>query len=586
METVKVTYKDYIKLLAHYLRPQWARAVLLAILLFGMIGLQLLNPQILSGFIDDALAGKSIAALSITAVIFIGVALLTQIVSVGSVYVSENVGWTATNLMRADLTAHSLDLDMAFHNTTNPGAMIERIDGDVTAMANFFSQFVIKVLGNLILLTGVLVLLWIEDWRVGLALTTYSLVAFLVLARIRSIGVEPIKEERQASAEMYGFIEERLAGLEDIRSNGAFSYVMQGLARKLRTYYYKAYRAWLKFSQIWIVTMLLFALGYFIVFVISAFLFVNGAITLGKVYLFYQYTELMRAPIEQLNRQVQDLQKAGAGIARVTQLFNTRRTITDGPGQSLPAGPLPVAFENVSFAYNTAQANPTLADISFRLKPGEVMGLLGRTGSGKTTITRLLFRLYEPQTGQIALGGRDIRDVKLSQLRGRIGMVTQEVQLFHASVRDNLTFFNRDISDEQILAVIEDIGLNEWFTSLPQGLDTQLKTGQAGLSAGEAQLLAFTRVFLENPGLVILDEASSRLDPATEHLTQRAVEKLLQGRTGIIIAHRLATVQRADRILILDEGRIAEAGPREDLATDPTSHFYGLLKTGLEEVLA
>jgi ATP-binding cassette subfamily B protein len=582
---VKITYRDYIRLLAHYLRPQWARTVLLAVLLFGMIGLQLLNPQILSRFIDDALVGKPVSQLSIIAVIFIGLAMVTQVVSVWSVYVSENVGWTATNLMRADLTEHCLTLDMSFHNTTNPGAMIERIDGDVTAMANFFSQFVIKVLGNLFLLLGVLVLLWVEDWRVGLALSLYSLVAMLVLGKVRNVGVEATKEERQASAEMYGFIEERLAGLEDIRSNGATSYVMQGLAKKLRNYYYKAHRAWMKFNQVWVITTVLFALGYFIIFVMSAFLFVGGSITLGTVYLFYQYTEMLRTPIEQLNRQVQDLQKAGAGIARVTELFNTRSQITDGTGQPIPAGPLPVSFNDVTFTYNTGQASPTLENISFQLKPGETLGLLGRTGSGKTTITRLLFRLYEPQAGRITLGGRDIREAKLTQLRGSIGMVTQEVQLFHASVRDNLTFFNRAISDEHILAVIEDIGLNDWLNSLPEGLDTQLKTGQAGLSAGEAQLLAFTRVFLENPGLVILDEASSRLDPATEQLTQRAVEKLLQNRTGIIIAHRLATVQRADRILILEEGRIAEEGRREDLAADPTSHFYGLLKTGLEEAL-
>ncbi len=582
---MKITYRDYIRLLAHYLRPQWARTILLAVLLFGMIGLQLLNPQILSWFIDDALAGKSVFQLSITAVIFIGLALVTQVVSVWSVYVSENVGWTATNLMRADLTEHCLTLDMTFHNATNPGAMIERIDGDVTAMANFFSQFVIKVLGNLVLLLGVLVLLWVEDWRVGLALTIYSLVAMLVLGKVRNVGVEATKEERQASAEMYGFVEERLAGLEDIRSNGATSYVMQGFAKKLRNYYYKAHRAWMKFNQVWVITTGLFALGYFIVFVMSAYLFVGGAITLGTVYLFYQYTEMLRTPIEQLNRQVQDLQKAGAGIARVTELFNTRSRINDGTGGAIPAGPLSVAFEDVSFAYNPEQAGPTLEEITFNLKQGEVMGLLGRTGSGKTTITRLLFRLYEPQTGRITLGGRDIREAKLAQLRGRIGMVTQEVQLFHASVRDNLTFFNRAISDEHILAVIEDIGLKDWYNSLPQGLETQLKTGQAGLSAGEAQLLAFTRVFLENPGLVILDEASSRLDPATEYLTQRAVEKLLQNRTGIIIAHRLATVQRADRILILHEGRIAEEGRREDLAAEPDSHFYGLLKTGLEEAL-
>ncbi len=165
-------------------------------------------------------------------------------------------------------------------------------------------------------------------------------------------------------------------------------------------------------------------------------------------------------------------------------------------------------------------------------------------------------------------------------------MVTQDVQLFQASVRDNLTFFDRSISDEQIQAVVEELELTDWLHALPQGLDTMLEGGARGLSAGEAQLLAFMRVFLRNPGLVILDEASSRLDPSTEQRIERAMDKLLQNRTAIIIAHRLGTVHRADQVMILEGGRIGEFGDREQLASDPTSHFYRLLQTGLEEVLA
>ena len=173
----------------------------------------------------------------------------------------------------------------------------------------------------------------------------------------------------------------------------------------------------------------------------------------------------------------------------------------------------------------------------------------------------------------------------LADLRGHIGMVTQDVQLFAATVRDNLTLFNPRLPDEQLLAVIEDLGLSGWLGSLPDGLDTRLAAGGAGLSAGEAQLLAFTRVFLHDPALVILDEASSRLDPATEGLVDRAIERLLAGRTGIIIAHRLGTVARTDDVLILEEGRVCEHGPRSDLADDPSSQYSGLLQTGLQEVL-
>jgi ABC-type multidrug transport system fused ATPase/permease subunit len=198
---------------------------------------------------------------------------------------------------------------------------------------------------------------------------------------------------------------------------------------------------------------------------------------------------------------------------------------------------------------------------------------------------RLLLRLYDPTAGAIMLGGVDIRAAHVADLRRRIGVVTQDVQLFQASVRDNLTLFDDQISDERIMDVLEDLGLGGWVRSLPQGLHTELSPGGAGLSAGEAQLLAFTRVFLRDPGLVILDEASSRLDPATEELIERAVDKLLLNRTAIIIAHRLHTVQRVDDIMILEQGRIREYGPREQLARDPGSRFFQLLQTGLEEVL-
>jgi ABC-type multidrug transport system fused ATPase/permease subunit len=227
-----------------------------------------------------------------------------------------------------------------------------------------------------------------------------------------------------------------------------------------------------------------------------------------------------------------------------------------------------------------------LCNIDFSLKPGRVLGLLGRTGSGKTTLTRLLFRLYDPDEGCIRLGGADLRELHVQELRRSVGMVTQNIQLFHATVRENLTFFDDSIPDERVVPAIHNLGLWDWFNALPKGLDTELESGGGGLSAGEAQLLAFTRIFLRDPGLVILDEATSRLDPATEHLIEQAVDKLVQNRTAIIVAHRLGSVQRADDILIIEDGQICEYGERLKLAGDPGSRFYHLLETGMEEVLA
>ena len=225
-------------------------------------------------------------------------------------------------------------------------------------------------------------------------------------------------------------------------------------------------------------------------------------------------------------------------------------------------------------------ADLALRDLTFTLAAGETLGLLGRTGSGKTTLTRLLLRLVDPTVGTIKLGenGVDIRELPLRLLRSHVGMVTQEVQLFHATVRDNLTFFDERVPDERLWTIAADLGLDGWLRTLPAGLDTLLGSGGQGLSAGQAQLVTFLRIGLQDPGLVILDEPSSRLDPVTERLLDQAIVRLLVGRTGVIIAHRLQTVERVDKILVLAEGRMVEFGKRAALMEQDSSQYRYLMQ--------
>ncbi|MDQ7843752.1 MAG: ABC transporter ATP-binding protein [Armatimonadota bacterium] len=576
-----VSYAQHRRFLLSYLQPQRMRVALLAALLFGSIALQLLMPQILARFIDLARGGASPEVLARLAGVFLGVALTGHLISALSVYASENVGWTATNKVREDLALHCLRLDLPFHNAKTPGEMIERVDGDVTQLSGFFSQFVIKVLGNAVLLAGILVLLYRADWRVGLVYTAFTVTTLLLLRRLMEAAIPYFKESRQAGAILLGFLEERLSGTEDIRASGAVPYVLRRLSEALRNQLEKSRRAWLRGTVMWATTAVLLAVGNALAFGMGAWLLRRGLITVGTVYLFFHYTEMLRRPLEQITRQMQELQRASASISRVGDLLGLRSATQDG-ALRLPGGALTVEADQVSFGY--VEDELVLRDVSFRLEPGRVLGLLGRTGSGKTTIGRLFVRFYDPTSGAVRLGGIDVRDVPLDDLRNRVGLVTQDVQLFHASVRDNLTFFNPRISEAQIIAVLRELGLQEWMETLPQGLDTPI--GPRSLSAGEAQLLAFARVFFKDPGLVILDEASSRLDPATEQLVERAVAALLRGRTAVVIAHRLGTVQRADEILILEDGAVLEHGPRAQLAADPASRFASLLRTGLEEMLA
>ena len=549
--------------------------------MFGGIGLNLVNPQILRYFIDTARAGGETRNLFIAGGIFLAIGFSRQIIMLISSYLGQDVGWRATNRMRGDLANHCLNLDMSFHHEHTPGEMVERVDGDTTALSNFFSEFILQVIGSLIFLAGVLVLVAREDWRIGVALTVFVIIAMWVYNLTRTIAVPIYTAEREGYSRLFGFLEERLTGIEDFRTNGGVGYTMDRFYDVNRDVYGRSVRAHVMGEVLRAISGVLFALGHALAMGMGIYLYREGAFTIGTVFLVFHYTAMLRWPLYMISRQINDLQRATAGLKRVETLYRTTTNIEDG-NEDLPGSDaLGIGFENVTFSYTGEEV--VLKDLSFQLSPGKSLGLLGRTGSGKTTITRLLFRLYEVNQGQIYVGGKPIEEIQLEALRSQIGMVTQDVQLFNATIRENLTLFNAEIPDDRILSIIEELELSDWYKSLPNGLDTLLS--DTGLSAGEAQLLAFARVFLKNPRVVILDEPSSRLDPATEQRIDRAVQRLLRGRTSIIIAHRLGTVQQVDDIMILDNGEIQEYGEREQLVHNPASLFSGLLKTGLEEVI-
>ncbi|MEA2023137.1 MAG: ABC transporter ATP-binding protein [Actinomycetota bacterium] len=584
-----IPVRAYFLLLTDYLRPLRPRVALLGVVLFGTIGLQLLNPQLIKRFIDGALEGRGASALIPLAVTFMLVAVAQQTLAIWSTYLAEDIGWTATNRLRANLTDHVLHLDMGFHKGHSSGELIERIDGDITALSNFFSAMMIKVVGNGALVIGVLVMLWLESWIVGLSVTIFTALALGVMTGLHRVAVPRWKAIRATAAEAFGFVGEVVEGTEDITANGAGPYMEERFDEIQRRWLPQTIRGWMGWAWMWSTTIILYGLSTSIVFILGSWLFGIGTLTIGSVYLVFHYVEMTRHPMEQIRAQMEDLQKAGAAIARVDELMTTQTKLKAEGDRSISDGAIGVEFDNVTFAYadgGDGADEIVLHDVSFDIAPGRVVGLLGRTGSGKSTIARLVTRLYEPQAGTVRLGGVATWDAHVADFRKRVGMVTQDVQLFRASVRDNLTFFNNEIPEDRILEAIHRLELDSWLASLPNGLDTLLESGSGGLSAGQAQLLAFTRIFLEDPGVVVLDEASSRLDPATEALIERAVDHLLEGRTGIVIAHRLGTVTRADDILILDDGRVVEFGERSMLAADADSRFSDLLATGMEEVLA
>jgi ABC-type multidrug transport system fused ATPase/permease subunit len=346
----------------------------------------------------------------------------------------------------------------------------------------------------------------------------------------------------------------------------------------MRDFYERTTHAWRRRILVWVTANTAFWAGDALALIVGVWLTINGTIQVGTAFLILQYVQLVRRPIEQMTQELQELQKAAGGIVRIDLLRHLQTSIGEGD-EDLPEGPLAIAFDDVSFSY---EDRGVLEEVCFTLAPGRSLGLLGRTGGGKTTITRLIARLYDPDRGVVSVGDHDLRRVRSASLRQAVGVVTQDVQLFEATIRDNLTFFE-ERTDEEIEAVLDSVGLGDWIRRL--GLHAELGPGGQGLSAGEQQLLAFARVFLQDPGVVILDEPSSRLDPVTETLLATATERLYAGRTAVIIAHRLETVRLADEIMVVEAGRIVEHGPRQDLANDPSTRYYALLAAGRGDIL-
>lgn len=579
-------------MLRHYLRHQRRRVALLGVLLLAGSGAQAFNPLIVRHVLDAALAGAPLNTLVLWALAFVGAATAAQAVAVLATYLSVQVGWQATNALRVDLLRHSVGLDQRYHNAHTPGEMIERVDGDVTLLSNYFSEFVVQIAGSVLVIAGVLVVILLQDWRVAAVLGGFVAVSWAVLLSLRRIGVEPWQRTRQASGELFGFLEETLTGIEDIHTSAGKPYVIRrfyGLTRRYLRHQIKAAMRTNVMVNAW---LLVDTAGYAVGLGLGAWLYQNGLASLGMAYLVFHYAGMISRPLRVVVFQMEDFQRAAAAARRALRLLAERsalprpgpRVASAGPPAVLPPGALAVRFDGVTFGYDPAL--PVLHDLSLELPAGDILGLIGRTGSGKTTLSRLLFRFYDVDRGSVRLGGHDVRGLDLAALRARLALVNQRVDLVHGSVRDNLTLFDTTLPDERIIAVLDELGLGSWWRALPHGVHTELAGQNAELSAGQAQLLAFGRVFLlSDPAVVVLDEASSRLDPGTERSLEHAVDRLVAGRTAIIIAHRLSTVLRADWIALLDNGRLAEFGRRAALMADPRTRLARLLRHGSAEVL-
>jgi len=560
-----------------YFRRERKRLALLGAVLLGATAAALASPFVVREFIDGVVAGSLDAAGSTRLVLVFGaLGVARYALSAAESGLAESVAWRSTNRLREDVLQHAVDLPLQAHHSATPGEWVERVDGDISLLSNLFSRFVITIVGELLVVTGVVSALFAVDRQIGLLFLVCLLLGLAGIRWIADWGRGAYRTSRGAVARFMGYVEERLRGVEDLQTLGAVDHAVQGLKghhqRVLRT---DLRAALVGSSLVWASASVFTAVVTALALGLAGLRFGQGALTIGTVYLVFSFTQQLQDPLIRLSHQLQDYQRAMAGLSRTREILDTP-TERRGGSASLPDDPREVTFDDVTFGY--APGRPVISGLSLTLRPGQTLGVVGRTGAGKSTVAKLLAGLVRPDDGQVRLGGVDTASVDIGELRAQVALVTQDVFVLDATVRDNVTLMDPEVTEAQVETALAALGLTEWVRRLPHGLDTRVN--EHLMSAGEAQLLALTRVLIRDPAVVVLDEASARLDPATERRLDGALRPALEGRTAVVIAHRLATLDRVDLIAVIDDGRLVEAGPRDELLADERSRFAAMVQQG------
>ena len=519
------------------------------------------------------LAGKSVAVqLRLLVLALLGAVLVRLGLQGIQSFNVQAVGQRLTARIRDDLFAHAMGLSLRFHDRTPVGKLLTRLTSDVDALAEVFGSGAVGVLADMVTLVVIAVTMLTIEWRLGLLLLVSQLPVIAGILWLQGRYRKANYRVREELGQLNADLQENLQGLEVVQMfrreavNSARFASTTGAYRQAVTgtiFYDSAISAFIEWVALSAVAVVL-GLGGSMVS--------GGWIGLGTLTTFILYSQRLFDPLRQLAERFTQIQGGLTAVERIGELLEQPIEIADLPESQRSAAAIrsgserssagEVIFENVSFAYR--DDDPILSDLSFRIGAGEHVALVGPTGSGKTTVIRLLCRLYEPQQGRILLDGVDIRELPIPTLRQRLGVVLQDTFLFSGNVADNLRL-DAPISSDDLRRICGDLGLDPLLARLPDGLATELRERGGNLSSGERQLLSVARVAIRNPSVLVMDEATAFMDPSTEATLQRDLDRLLQQRTAIVIAHRLATVEAADRIFVLQKGRLVEQGPHQQL---------------------
>ena len=569
-----------VKKLGKYLKKEKKRLILILIILI---------PVALAGSIQPLLVGQAISVLrgentlalfnnlsnELTIKLIIAILFLTVLLRLGlqgfQSYNIQSVGQRLTARIRNDLFAHSMSLSLRFHDKMPVGKLLTRLTSDVDALSEVFGSGAVGVLADFVSLIVISVTMILIEWRLGLLLLIVQIPVTLFILWLQKRYRKQNYKVREELSQLNANFQENLQGLEVVQMFRRESLNGQNFFKTGTNYkhavngtifYDSSISAFIEWVSLAAVALVISLGGYMVT---------AGAMGLGTLTTFILYSQRLFEPLRQLAERFTQIQGGLTAVERISELLEKKIEIYDQINHkavnkelsnSNKTGLGEVLFENVSFFYRKDE--PIINDLSFKIKPGDHVALVGPTGSGKTTLIRLLCRLYEPQKGNIYIDGQNIKSIPIASLRRQLGVVLQDTFLFSGNVADNLRL-DSSIDNQRLKDICSDLGLDNLLKKLPNGLDTYIRERGGNLSSGERQLLSIARVAIRDPKVLIMDEATAFMDPSTEATLQRDLDRLLEKRTALVIAHRLATIEASDRILVMRKGSLIEQGTHEEL---------------------
>jgi ATP-binding cassette subfamily B protein len=483
------------------------------------------------------------------------------------------MGWVGQSVIldiRNAMFGHLQSLSLKFYSEQKAGWIISRLTNDIENFNNLLNDGVQNLVKNGLTLIGVFVAIFFVDWRVALAVTTILPVMILGTAVFRVQSWKAFRQAREAMAEVVAHLQENVSGMRVVQAFTREERSKDQFEGRNRAYRRANARASLLSAVYFPGVELLGSVGLGVVLFYGGLRVVGGEMTVGELVAFVGLLNMFFQPIQQLSQLYSNLQSTLVSLEKVFAVLDTEPDRADLPdAKELDELRGDVEFDGVSFAYGE---DKVLDDVGFRIRPGETLAIVGETGAGKSTIVKLLSRFYDPTAGEVRVDGHDLRGVRGSSLRRHMGVVLQDTFLFTGTIGDNIRYSRSDATEEEVVAAAKAVGADDFIRRFPEGYETQVRERGGRLSVGERQLVSFARALLADPKLLVLDEATSSVDLATEARIEKALEKLLAGRTSIVIAHRLSTIRRADRILVLGNGRVIEEGTHDVLLARPSAY--------------